>query len=392
MPLTDVEIIKQNYNLVDFVLQHQGLRIDRVEKTGNGIKICSPFRNEKTPSFHVTPEYFKDFGNAKCKGDIFTFVQMLLGCDFKGAIEYLTGEEQTAKAKPRPAVAAAPKPLPFSLTDVLKWEENLHHVMPYLASRGITTKAAQYMKVGAELVNKKYITLNGTTHWLKCWRIVMPYTFGNRLLSVKFRRDDTSAITALKAEFPKVKDPIEYLKLDLSGKNNDADPDSFTEEDVLYAVFGLKFKKRGPASVYNADMLCHETPDGWVYPKHTAMIASPEGKEIDVLSLLSAGFPSVGINPGTKTSIRRVFQNVRIAMIPRDNEKDQKNKLTGDWVNPGLEYGQDLHEVLGSLQYRASFIDPPDGFKDLNDLAKVGKLTEFLTRKPYHLEPCPNLL
>jgi hypothetical protein len=388
----DVDRIKASYNLVDFVLQHQGLQIEKVERTANGVKIRSPFRSERTPSFHVTPQYFKDFGDPNCKGDIIKFVQMLTGKGFKDALEYLGGTEQLEKAKPPPIAPDKPKELSVTMNDVFEHEQNLAQILPYLESRGISKSVCQHMRVGAKQITRKYIMANGKTIWFKCWQIAMPYVFENRLLSIKYRRDDTSARAALRAAFPLVKDPVQYMKLDLSAKNNDEDPDSFSDEQVFSSVFGIKFRKYGPASIYNANLLVGETPDGWRYPRHTAVIASPEGKEIDVLSLLTAGFPAVGVNPGTKADVARTFQNVRVALIPRDNEPDQKSKTTGEWINPGMAYGQALFDILGSHQDRARYIDPPDGFKDLNDLAKVNKLTDFLTRKPYFLEPCLNLI
>lgn len=62
----------------------------RLKRTGKNYKGLSPFTNEKTPSFVVSPEkqIWHDFSSGR-GGDIFTFVQEVEGLDFKGALELL---------------------------------------------------------------------------------------------------------------------------------------------------------------------------------------------------------------------------------------------------------------------------------------------------------------
>lgn len=61
-----------------------------IKKAGGNFKACCPFHNEKTPSFHISP----DRGTYYCfgcgaKGDIFSFVQQIEGIDFKEALKNL---------------------------------------------------------------------------------------------------------------------------------------------------------------------------------------------------------------------------------------------------------------------------------------------------------------
>lgn len=62
----------------------------RLKRTGKNYKGLSPFTNEKTPSFVVSPEkqIWHDFSSGR-GGDMFTFVQEVEGLDFKGALEML---------------------------------------------------------------------------------------------------------------------------------------------------------------------------------------------------------------------------------------------------------------------------------------------------------------
>lgn len=61
-----------------------------LHKAGKNFKGKSPFTNEKTPSFYVSPDrgMYYCFSTSQ-GGDIFTFVQVMEGVDFKGALKIL---------------------------------------------------------------------------------------------------------------------------------------------------------------------------------------------------------------------------------------------------------------------------------------------------------------
>jgi DNA primase len=80
-----VEQIKERLSIVDVVSSYISLL-----PAGKNHKANCPFHNEKTPSFHVSP----DRGSYYCfgcgaKGDVFTFVQEFEGLDFRGALTVL---------------------------------------------------------------------------------------------------------------------------------------------------------------------------------------------------------------------------------------------------------------------------------------------------------------
>jgi len=101
--------IKRRLSVEDVVGSYVELK-----RAGRNFKALSPFGNEKTPSFMVSPEkqIWHDF-SANKGGDIFTFVMEMEGVDFRGALEilarkagldlsqYQTGSGQTAKLKKR---------------------------------------------------------------------------------------------------------------------------------------------------------------------------------------------------------------------------------------------------------------------------------------------------
>jgi DNA primase len=77
--------VKSRLSIEDVIAQYVQLK-----RTGRNFKGLSPFSNEKTPSFIVSPEkqIWHDFSSGK-GGDMFTFVMEVEGLDFKATLELL---------------------------------------------------------------------------------------------------------------------------------------------------------------------------------------------------------------------------------------------------------------------------------------------------------------
>src|SRR5471030_3210043 len=80
-----VEEVKNRLNIEDVISEYVQLK-----RAGRNWRGLSPFSNEKTPSFMVSPEkqIWHDFSSAK-GGNMFSFVMEMEGLDFKGALELL---------------------------------------------------------------------------------------------------------------------------------------------------------------------------------------------------------------------------------------------------------------------------------------------------------------
>jgi DNA primase len=80
-----VQQIKDRLSIIDVVSPYVELH-----RAGKNFKGKSPFTNEKTPSFYVSPErgMYYCFSTSQ-GGDMFTFVQTMEGVDFKGALKIL---------------------------------------------------------------------------------------------------------------------------------------------------------------------------------------------------------------------------------------------------------------------------------------------------------------
>jgi len=80
-----VEEIKGRLAIEDVLSEYVQLK-----RAGRNFKGLSPFSNERTPSFVVSPEkqIWHDFSSGK-GGDMFTFIQEMEGVDFRGSLEIL---------------------------------------------------------------------------------------------------------------------------------------------------------------------------------------------------------------------------------------------------------------------------------------------------------------
>ena len=80
-----VEEVKSRLSIEDVISEYVQLK-----RAGRNWRGLSPFTNEKTPSFMVSPEkqIWHDFSSGK-GGNLFSFVMEVEGLDFKGALELL---------------------------------------------------------------------------------------------------------------------------------------------------------------------------------------------------------------------------------------------------------------------------------------------------------------
>ena len=79
------EEVRARLNIEDVIGEYVQLK-----RAGRNFKGLSPFTNERTPSFTVSPEkhIWHDFSSGK-GGDVFSFVMEVEGLDFRAALEQL---------------------------------------------------------------------------------------------------------------------------------------------------------------------------------------------------------------------------------------------------------------------------------------------------------------
>jgi len=148
--------IRERIDLVELIGQYTPLK-----KTGRTYSGLSPFRTEKTPSFHVWPETqtWRDFGSNE-GGDLFTFIMKVENLDFREALTLLaeragvTLTQSPKKNTTSEAEERRERLLAMNEAAALFYQ-NLLRVHPkgqpgraYLAKRGISDAIAEDFQLG----------------------------------------------------------------------------------------------------------------------------------------------------------------------------------------------------------------------------------------------------
>lgn len=134
-----VQDIKDRLAIEDVVAEYVQLK-----RAGRNFKGLSPFANEKTASFMVSPEkqIWHDFSSGK-GGDVFSFIMEVEGLDFKAALELLARKAGVDLAQYRTAQT--------SQQDTTQLKERLHKALELAATfyqRRLTqnTQALEYVR------------------------------------------------------------------------------------------------------------------------------------------------------------------------------------------------------------------------------------------------------
>ena len=148
MSSTAVEQIKEKLSIVEVVGQYVQLH-----KAGRHFKGKSPFTNEKTPSFFVSPDrgMYYCFSTSQ-GGDIFTFTQEMEGVDFKGALKILAEKAHVELVAEDPKKRTEREQLYAILEEATKFFEskrsNEKSVQDYLKDRGTTGETVAKWRIG----------------------------------------------------------------------------------------------------------------------------------------------------------------------------------------------------------------------------------------------------
>lgn len=143
-----VQQIKDRLNIVDVVASYVELH-----KAGKNFKGKSPFTNEKTPSFYVSPDrgMYYCFSSSQ-GGDIFNFVQAMEGVDFKGALKMLAAKAGVELVAEDPQKRTERDRQYEVIEEATKFFErrfmNETEAQSYLEKRGVTAETRARWRVG----------------------------------------------------------------------------------------------------------------------------------------------------------------------------------------------------------------------------------------------------
>ena len=143
-----VQQIKDRLNIIDVVSPYVELA-----RAGRHFKGRCPFHQEKSPSFHVSPERgtYHCFG-CGVGGDIFSFVQAIDGCDFKEALKILAGKANVELVAENPQKKTERDELVAVLEAATAFYEiglsNSVDAAAYLERRGVTAETIKKWRIG----------------------------------------------------------------------------------------------------------------------------------------------------------------------------------------------------------------------------------------------------
>lgn len=143
-----VDQIKERLNIVDVVSMYVPLT-----PAGKNYKGKSPFKQERTPSFYVSPDkgLYHCFSTGK-GGDMFTFVQEMEGLDFKGSLKVLADKAGVSLKNFNPKEKEEKDKLYEIMEEATKIFEDFlsksGEVLEYIKNRGIEDATIKDFRIG----------------------------------------------------------------------------------------------------------------------------------------------------------------------------------------------------------------------------------------------------
>ncbi|TXI09722.1 MAG: DNA primase, partial [Polynucleobacter sp.] len=143
-----VDQIKERLNIVDVVSTYVALA-----PAGKNYKGKSPFKQERTPSFYVSPDkgLYHCFSTGK-GGDMFTFIQEMEGLDFKGALKVLADKAGVSLKNWNPKEKEEKDRLYEAMEEATKIFEDFlsrsTEVKDYIRNRGIEENTIKEFRIG----------------------------------------------------------------------------------------------------------------------------------------------------------------------------------------------------------------------------------------------------
>ncbi len=148
MASDSVERIKERLSIVDVVSPYVELH-----QAGKNFKGKSPFTNERTPSFYVSPDrgMYYCFSSSQ-GGDIFTFIQKMEGVDFKEALRILAAKAGIELTPEDPQKRSQRERLFDALEEATRFFEECREknpeVLQYLTNRGVSAETIAKWRIG----------------------------------------------------------------------------------------------------------------------------------------------------------------------------------------------------------------------------------------------------
>lgn len=341
--------------------------------------------DDRKASFAVYEDnHFHCFGCLQ-HGTIIDYVMIRAHKSLSEAIDFLVEENDLPKLSERPT----PEPEPvFELS--MEVAERFHYdigmVKTYLSERRrmLPFMCDSAMLGGCDYRSRRpdkfksnhrtYVDINGGAWHFTCNWVALPYMFDGTVYSINFRRDDYSCECALKDMGARSKcNMMDFLRADIA-KKEDIRPETVSVQKVYERCFGPRFYRPGaPVTAYGVGNFVRRDGTSMIYKRKPYAILT-EG-EFNQLSAESLNFASLALKTVKRVNLPRLLQNVRTVLVAVDPDK------------AGMMYAHKILEALNNDYTKVRLMEMPKGFKDMNDMLKADVLFDFLTSKPFYLQP-----
>ena len=299
-----LEDLKSRVDLVEIVRKYAD-----VKKSGKNFSAKSPFRNEKTPSFSVSPEkqLWYDFGASE-GGDVISFIEKIENFSFQEAVEHLSDMAgvQVPKSKGKTGPTKTDKKNIFDLHQAactfFSTALSSHaETKKYLANRGITSQTIKDWQLGFGGIDKDGLTKHLLKSGFPEGLITQSGVAFERDFGDKTMRDRFFERLIIPIFEPRNSQIIAFGGRDLSGKKNIAKYVNSPENPVYHkssTLFGLERARK-------------------IIPEKDSVILV-EGY-FDVIAAHQAGFQNTVATCGTALTedhlrvLRRLTKNIYLA-------------------------------------------------------------------------------
>lgn len=349
-----VDKIKERLNIVDVISMYINLI-----PAGKNFKAKSPFKNEKTPSFFVSPDkgLYHCFSTGR-GGDMFTFVQEMEGLDFKGALRVLADKAGVSLKDFNPKEKEEKDKFYEIMEEAtLLFEKMLSEnkeVFSYIKDRGLEDSTIKEFRIG-------YVPLG--------WRNLYD------VLSKKYSDEDLEKVGLIKktdkGAYDTFRDRIMFPLMDSSGR--------------VVAFSGRIFKDDGKSGKYV------NSPDTPIFSKSNFLYGIDKAKnyirkynfttivegQFDLIMLHQFGFKNTVAVSGTalaEEETKRVDEKVEgytnIGLIKR---LSNNLVLAFDSDSAGVNAARRSANIALSMGMDAKIIDMPEGKDPADFLKENGK-------------------
>lgn len=364
---SDIEAVRNMFDMRQLVAEdtHKTYQPSKTRWLTN-----SPLREDKHPSFLVTPKLAYDFALCQ-KMDVFDYLEEMRGMSFIDVMKLHNPKE--IKQFKKTYVPPEPEPFvtPFTAADyVRRFGKDKTKSIPYMESRGFTIAHLKEFKIGYASISNKYTCKDGTEHKVYVGRVSIPYRIDNDVHCVAMRIDTFD----LKKRIEKYGKEMLSVEKDLKlralrhAERNDCDPKDITQADVVDSLFGEKYKYLygSKVTIFNGNTLLKALGNNeydFRREQYTPELVIDEGA-LNAMTLHIHGIPSIANKDYQWANMPLITERVGRISVPIHNDETKKT-YKGKEFNAGLCYFEKHQAELGRWRVRGLHL--PKEYNDVND-------------------------